>query len=107
MCTLVSMCAKSCLTLQPCGLCHLLDSSVHGISQARILEWVAISFFRGSSPPGTEPASLVSPALQADSLQLAPSGKPTNVHTWYWGIGQEVYPVMNPINLLHLTDFSL
>ena len=29
--------------------CSLLDSSVHGISQARILEWVAISFSRGSS----------------------------------------------------------
>ena len=27
------------------------DSSVHGISQARILEWVAISFSRGSSRP--------------------------------------------------------
>ena len=27
------------------------DSSVHGISQTRILEWVAISFFRGSSWP--------------------------------------------------------
>ena len=33
-------------------------SSVHGISQARILEWVAISFSRGSSNPGVEPASL-------------------------------------------------
>ena len=31
--------------------CSLEDSSVHGISQARILEWVSISFFRGSSPP--------------------------------------------------------
>ena len=29
----------------------LLGSSVHGISQARILEWVAISFSRGSSEP--------------------------------------------------------
>ena len=29
----------------------LLDSSVHGIFQARILEWVAISFYRGSSLP--------------------------------------------------------
>ena len=28
-----------------------LDPSVHGISQARILEWVAISFSRGSSQP--------------------------------------------------------
>ena len=30
--------------------CSLLDTSVHGILQARILEWVAISFSRGSSP---------------------------------------------------------
>ena len=35
-------------------LCHPMDcglpgSSVHGIFQARILEWVAISFSRGSS----------------------------------------------------------
>ena len=29
--------------------CSLLGSSVHGIFQARILEWVAISFSRGSS----------------------------------------------------------
>ena len=29
--------------------CSLPDSSVHGILQARILEWVAVSFFRGSS----------------------------------------------------------
>ena len=29
--------------------CSLLDSSVHGIFQARVLEWVAISFSRGSS----------------------------------------------------------
>ena len=33
------------------------------ISQARILEWVSISFTRGSSDPGIEPASLESPAL--------------------------------------------
>ena len=31
--------------------CSLPGSSVHGILQARILEWVAISFSRGSSPP--------------------------------------------------------
>ena len=31
--------------------CSPPGSSVHGISQARILEWVAISFFRGSSWP--------------------------------------------------------
>ena len=32
--------------------CNLLGSSVHGISQARILEWVAISSSRGSSQAG-------------------------------------------------------
>ena len=31
--------------------CSLSGSSVHGILQARILEWVAISFSRGSSQP--------------------------------------------------------
>ena len=31
--------------------CSLPGSSVYGISQARTLEWVAISFSRGSSPP--------------------------------------------------------
>ena len=30
---------------------HLPGSSVHGIFQARILEWVAITYFRGSSQP--------------------------------------------------------
>ena len=31
--------------------CSLRSSFVHGIFQARVLEWVAISFSRGSSPP--------------------------------------------------------
>ena len=34
-----------------------------GFFQARILEWAAISYSRGSSCPGTEPASCASPAL--------------------------------------------
>ena len=42
--------AQSYLTLWPYGLCPA-DSSAHGISQARILQWVAVSFFRESSPP--------------------------------------------------------
>ena len=45
--------AKLCMSdsLQPHMDCSLPDSSVHGISQARILEWVAISFPKGSSWP--------------------------------------------------------
>ena len=41
--------AKSRPTLRPHGLCSLPGSSVRGIFQTRILEWVAISFSRGSS----------------------------------------------------------
>ena len=37
--------------------CSPPGSSVHGISQARILEWFAISFSRWSSDPGIEPIS--------------------------------------------------
>ena len=48
-------------------------SSVHGISQARILEWVAIPFSRDLPNPGFEPRS---PTLQADSLSFESPGKP-------------------------------
>ena len=40
--------AQSCPTLFDPMDCSLPGSSVHGILQARILEWVAIPFFRGS-----------------------------------------------------------
>ena len=55
--------AQSCPTL-----CDPMDYIVHGILQARILEWVDFPFFRGSSQPR-------SPALQADSLSAEPRGK--------------------------------
>jgi len=50
---LVCVCevAQSCPTLCDPVDCSLPGSSVHGILQARILEWIAISFSRGSSQP--------------------------------------------------------
>ena len=45
--------AQSCLTLCDPMDCSLPSSSVHGILQARILEWVAISFSRGSLTQGS------------------------------------------------------
>ena len=42
--------AQSCPTLDNPMNCSLPGSSVHGILQARILEWVAIPFCRGSQP---------------------------------------------------------
>ena len=58
--------------------CSPLGSSVHGILQARILEWVAIPFFRDLPSPGIKPRS---PALQADSLPSEPPGKKAMI-TW-------------------------
>ena len=61
--------------------CSPPASLVHGISQARILEQVAISNYRGSSgtEPGIEPASLASPAL-AGFFTSATPGSPMKVN---------------------------
>ena len=50
-----------------------VDSSVHGILQAKILEWIAFPFSRGSSQPRDQ--TQVPPALQADFLPAEPQGK--------------------------------
>ena len=47
-CCCFCLVTKSCLTLCDLMDCSPSGSSVHGISQARILEWVAIPFSRGS-----------------------------------------------------------
>ena len=56
--------------------CSLPGSSVHGISQAGVLEWVGISFSRGSSDTVIETASSASPALAGGFLTAELSGKP-------------------------------
>ena len=68
--TLTFLCACVCAKLlQSCPtLCDLIDcslpgSSVHGILQERILDWVTMPLFRGLPNPGIEPACLMSPAL--------------------------------------------
>ena len=50
-----------------------MEYKVHGILQARILEWVAFPFSGKLPNPGIEPKS---PALQTDSLPAEPQGKP-------------------------------
>ena len=62
----------SCLTLCDSGDCHPLDSSVHGILQTIILEWITIPS-PGDLNSGIKPRS---PALEADSLPSEPTGKP-------------------------------
>ena len=72
--------------LQSCpSLCDPMDynppdSSVHGVLQARILEWDAMPSSRRSSQlrevETVSPAAPVTPALQADSLPLSQQGSP-------------------------------
>ena len=64
---------KSCLILCDPTDCSPPGSSVHGISQARILEWVAFPSPGDLLDPGMEP---VSPALAGDSLPLSHLGIP-------------------------------
>ena len=56
---------QSCPTLCDPMDCSLPGSSVHGISQARILEWIAISYSRDLPKAGIKPGSF---EVQADSL---------------------------------------
>ena len=55
------------------GFDEMTTRLIHGILQAIILEWVAISFSRNLPNPGIEPGS---PALYADSLPSKTLGKP-------------------------------
>ena len=92
--------------------CSLPGSSVHGILQARILEWVAMPSFGGSSQPRDWALLLHFLHWQASSLPLVPSGKPIQPNqillfwhtflvaqtvkrlpimweTWVWSLGWE------------------
>ena len=66
---------KSCLVVSNSDPkdCSPPGSSVHGILQARILEWVVCPLPGDLPDPGIEPRS---PALQVDSLPSEPPGKP-------------------------------
>ena len=50
-CVLCALVAQSCLTLCDPTDCSPPGFSVHGILQAQILEWIDISFSRGTSQP--------------------------------------------------------
>ena len=71
--------AQSCLTL-----CDPMDYTVHGILQARILEWVAFPFSKGSSQPRDQIA------LQAD-YHLSHK-KPKNTGVGSLSLLQQIFP---------------
>ena len=100
------LCVHVCLVTQSClTLCSPMDyslpcSSVHGISQARQPEWVAIFLLWGIFlTQGSNPCLLSLLHWQGDSLPLAPPGKPyanynlyffyTYIHNIYFNQGYE------------------
>ena len=95
-----SMCAKSlqsCLTLCDPVHCSPPASSIHGIFQARILEWVAISFSRGPSwPRDRTPVS----HTEADALLSEPPGNPITVESWDLSLEFLCHDHIFPLNIL-------
>ena len=78
--------AQSCLTL-----CNSMDYIVHGILQARILDWVAIPSLGDLPNQGIKPRSLT---LQADSLPVEPPGMPIYMHIYthkYMHVYTQIY----------------
>ena len=81
----------SCPTLCNPMACSPPGSSIHGILQARILEWVAMPSFMGSSQPRDQTqGSLMFPTLAGRFLPLAPPGKPLSIPT----LGQRPFSVV-------------
>ena len=74
--------AQSCLTL-----CDPMDL-VHGILQARILDWIAFPFSRDLPNSGIEPRS---PTLEADSLPAEPQWKPKNTGVGSLSLLQQIF----------------
>ena len=77
LCKLLLLLCMRAQSLQLCPtLCDPMDcsppvSSVHGILQARILDWVAMPSSRRSSQSGDQTCISMSPVLQMDSLLLS------------------------------------
>jgi len=74
----------------------LPGSFVSGISQTRVLEWVAISSSQDLSNPGIEHTSLASPALAGGFLPLCHLGSPHYIH---------IHSFSNFIPLLIVMDY--
>ena len=65
-----------------------MDYTVHGILQARTLEWVPFPSPGDLPNPGIEPRS---PALQADSLPAGPQEKPKNTGVGSLSLLQRIF----------------
>ena len=70
-------------------LCDPIDYTVHGILQAKILEWVAFPISSGSSQLRDRTRA---PTLLADSLPAEPPGKPKNTGVGSLSLLQGTFP---------------
>ena len=103
--------ARSCLTLWDPINCSLSGSSVHGIFQARVLEWVAISFSRGSSWPRdrTPVSCIVGRCFTIWATREVPKAVknlPAIQETQVWSLGREDPPkgMATHSNILAMED---
>ena len=74
---MLSRSAQSRPTLYECMDCSSPGFSVHGMFQARILEWVALSSSGNLPDPGIKPQSPASPAWAGRFFTTEPLGKPS------------------------------
>ena len=95
-------CAQSCPTLCNPMDCSPPGSSVHGILHARLLEWVAISFSRGSFWPRDQTHISRVLCIPGEFFTTLPPGKPQisgvySSHTWwqahlsFWNLTEKLH----------------
>ena len=85
-CVCVPQSLQSCLTLcSPLG-CSPPGPSVHGILQARILEWVAMPSSRGSSQPRDRTHISCVSCVVIRFFSAEPGGKPTTYHISFYSL---------------------
>ena len=72
-------------------------SYVHGILQARTLEWVAIPFSRDFPDPGIESVSLISPSLAGGFFTISATSKPIKL----------TYDPTNPLLGIYLEETTI
>jgi len=94
---LISLCVVESLSRVCLTLCSHVDYSppIHGISQARILEWVAISSSGDLRDPGIEPAC---PALTDGFFIAEPPGKPSLCYSYTY------LPGVNFLYILYMQE---
>ena len=85
----------SCVWLCDLRACSPPGSSVHGILQARITQWMAMPSSRDLPNPGTEPMSLISPVVAGRFLTISAT----------WEALSSWYELLILVQILHACDY--